>query len=205
MQTREFHLSPILVVDDHPIIAEACRVVLGDVEDVVAARDVPSGYQAFLEHRPGVVILDLTFPGEALGGVDLLHRISSDAPLARVLVFSMIGVTVFGLFLTPVFYVLLRTITGMSEYDASMIFMPIAEAQAYFNRNKDVTAIEIFTTDPGRIDQFRKEVMEVAGRPVLLVDWRQRNSTFFNALQVERNVMFLILIMSSCIKATSEV
>ncbi|WP_028136086.1 lipoprotein-releasing ABC transporter permease subunit [Bradyrhizobium japonicum] len=84
---------------------------------------------------------------------------------------------------------------GMSEYDASMIFMPIAEAQAYFNRNKDVTAIEIFTTDPGRIDQFRKEVMEVAGRPVLLVDWRQRNSTFFNALQVERNVMFLILIM----------
>jgi DNA-binding NarL/FixJ family response regulator len=89
MQTRVFHLNPILVVDDHPIVAEACRLVLGDVEDVVAARDVPSGYQAFLEHRPGVVILDLTFPGEALGGVDLLHRISSGAPLARVLVFSM--------------------------------------------------------------------------------------------------------------------
>ena len=82
-------MSPILVVDDHPIIAEACRIVLGDVEDVVAARDVPSGYEAFLEHRPGVVILDLTFPGEALGGVDLLHRISSDAPFARILVFSM--------------------------------------------------------------------------------------------------------------------
>lgn len=82
-------LSPILVVDDHPIIAEACRIVLGDVEDVVAARDVPSGYEAFLEHRPGVVILDLTFPGEALGGVDLLHRIFSGTPLARILVFSM--------------------------------------------------------------------------------------------------------------------
>lgn len=82
-------MSSILVVDDHPIIAEACRIVLGDVEDVVAARDVPSGYDAFLEHRPGVVILDLSFPGEALGGVDLLHRISSDAPLARILVFSM--------------------------------------------------------------------------------------------------------------------
>jgi hypothetical protein len=37
--------------------------------------------------------------------------------------------------------------------------------------------------------------MEAAERPVLLVDWRQRNSTFFNALQVERNVMFLILTM----------
>ncbi|EIG63408.1 lipoprotein-releasing ABC transporter permease subunit [Bradyrhizobium sp. WSM1253] len=84
---------------------------------------------------------------------------------------------------------------GMSEYDASMVFMPIAEAQSYFNRDKDVTAVEIFTADPARIDQFRKAVTEAAGRPVFLVDWRQRNSTFFNALQVERNVMFLILTM----------
>ena len=59
----------------------------------------------------------------------------------------------------------------------------------------DVTAIEVFTTNPDRIDAFRKTVTEAAGRPVFLVDWRQRNSTFFNALQVERNVMFLILTM----------
>src|SRR5438552_2216326 len=59
----------------------------------------------------------------------------------------------------------------------------------------DVTAIEVFTTNPDRIDAFRKAVTEAAGRPVFLVDWRQRNSTFFNALQVERNVMFLILTM----------
>jgi lipoprotein-releasing system permease protein len=84
---------------------------------------------------------------------------------------------------------------GMSEYDAGMVFMPLAEAQAYFNRNNDVTAIEVFTTNPDRIDAFRKSVTEAAGRPVFLVDWRQRNSTFFNALQVERNVMFLILTM----------
>ena len=55
------------------------------------------------------------------------------------------------------------------------------------------TSIEVFTTNPDRIDEFRKTVTEAAGRPVFLVDWRQRNSTFFNALQVERNVMFLIL------------
>src|SRR5438128_4428050 len=82
---------------------------------------------------------------------------------------------------------------GMSEYDSTMVFMPLAEAQAYFNRNSDVTSIEVFTTNPDRIDVFRKSVTEAAGRPVFLVDWRQRNSTFFNALQVERNVMFLIL------------
>jgi hypothetical protein len=84
---------------------------------------------------------------------------------------------------------------GMSEYDSTFVFMPLPEAQAYFNRNNDVTAIEVFTTNPDKIDVFRKTVTEAAGRPVFLVDWRQRNSTFFNALQVERNVMFLILTM----------
>jgi len=82
---------------------------------------------------------------------------------------------------------------GMSEYDSTFVFMPLPEAQAYFNRNNDVTSIEVYTTNPDNIDEFRKAVTEAAGRPVFLVDWRQRNSTFFNALQVERNVMFLIL------------
>jgi lipoprotein-releasing system permease protein len=82
---------------------------------------------------------------------------------------------------------------GMSEYDAAFVFMPITEAQAYFNRPNDVTAIEVYTTDPDKIDVFRKSVTEAAGRPIFMVDWRQRNATFFNALQVERNVMFLIL------------
>src|SRR5437588_1354339 len=84
---------------------------------------------------------------------------------------------------------------GMSEYDSSFVFMPLPESQAYFNRKDDVTAIEVFTDNPDRIDAYRKSVTEAAGRPVFLVDWRQRNSTFFNALQVERNVMFLILTM----------
>ncbi len=84
---------------------------------------------------------------------------------------------------------------GMSEYDTSLVFMPLAEAQKYFNRNNDVSQIEVFTDNPDRIAEFRKAVTEAAGRPVFLVDWRQRNSTFFNALQVERNVMFLILTM----------
>src|SRR2546430_7509434 len=62
---------------------------------------------------------------------------------------------------------------GMSEYDAGFVFMPLPESQAYFNRNNDVTAIEVFTVNPDRIDTFRKLVTEAAGRPVFLVDWRQ--------------------------------
>jgi len=82
---------------------------------------------------------------------------------------------------------------GMSEYDSAMVFMPLKEAQAYFNRAGDVTAIEVYTDDPDKVDQYRKDVSEAAKRPIFLIDWRQRNATFFNALQVERNVMFLIL------------
>jgi lipoprotein-releasing system permease protein len=82
---------------------------------------------------------------------------------------------------------------GMSEYDSAFVFMPLTEAQAYFNRAGDVTAIEVYTNDPDQIDRFRQPVTDAAARPIYMVDWRQRNATFFNALQVERNVMFLIL------------
>jgi len=82
---------------------------------------------------------------------------------------------------------------GMSEYDSAFVFMPLTEAQAYFNRSGDVTAIEVYTDAPDRIDRFRKLVSDAAQRSVFMIDWRQRNATFFNALQVERNVMFLIL------------
>jgi len=82
---------------------------------------------------------------------------------------------------------------GMSEFDASFVFMPLAEAQTYFNRKDDVSSIEVITDNPDQIATFRKPITDAAGRPVFLVDWRQRNSTFFGALQVQRNVMFVIL------------
>ena len=82
---------------------------------------------------------------------------------------------------------------GMSEYDAAFVFMPLTEAQAYFNRSGDVTAIEVYTNNPDQVTRFRQLVTEAAKRPIFMIDWRQRNATFFGALQVERNVMFLIL------------
>ncbi len=82
---------------------------------------------------------------------------------------------------------------GMSEYDAAFVFMPLTEAQAYFNRANDVTAIEVYTANPDDVQRYRQLITDAAKRPIFMVDWRQRNATFFSALQVERNVMFLIL------------
>ena len=82
---------------------------------------------------------------------------------------------------------------GMSEYDSAFVYMPLAESQAYFGRAGDVTAIEVYTDNADLVDRFRAELTAAARRPIFIADWRQRNATFFNALQVERNVMFLIL------------
>jgi lipoprotein-releasing system permease protein len=81
----------------------------------------------------------------------------------------------------------------MSDYDTIFVFMPLVESQAYFNRNNDVTALEVYIDNADRYREMRKLVLDAAQRPIFITDWTQRNATFFNALQVERNVMFLIL------------
>jgi lipoprotein-releasing system permease protein len=82
---------------------------------------------------------------------------------------------------------------GMSEFDSTFVYMPLTEAQSYFNREGDVNVIEVYLDDADRVDSARAAIETAADRPILLTDWRQRNRTFFSALEVERNVMFLIL------------
>jgi lipoprotein-releasing system permease protein len=82
---------------------------------------------------------------------------------------------------------------GMSEYDSAIIFMPLPEAQLYFNQEDRVQSIEVFVDDPDNVDALRPKVEQAAQREIYLTDWRQRNHTFFSALEVERNVMFMIL------------
>ncbi|MDL2203441.1 lipoprotein-releasing ABC transporter permease subunit [Brucella intermedia] len=82
---------------------------------------------------------------------------------------------------------------GMSEYDSSIVMMPLSEAKLFFNQEGKVQSLEIFVDNPDKVDAMRAPVEEAAGRQLSLVDWRQRNQTFFSALEVERNVMFMIL------------
>ncbi|MFC3208051.1 lipoprotein-releasing ABC transporter permease subunit [Aquamicrobium soli] len=82
---------------------------------------------------------------------------------------------------------------GMSEYDSSIIYMPFSEAQLYFNMEGKAQTIEIYVDNPDNVDALKPKVEEAAQRQIFLTDWRQRNQTFFSALEVERNVMFMIL------------
>jgi lipoprotein-releasing system permease protein len=82
---------------------------------------------------------------------------------------------------------------GMSEYDTSIVYMPFSEAQMYFNSEGKAQSLEVYLDNPDDVEAIKPKVEEAAQRQIYLTDWRQRNQTFFSALQVERNVMFMIL------------
>ena len=82
---------------------------------------------------------------------------------------------------------------GMFEYDNGLILMPLDLAQKYFRKGEAVTALELEVRDPEDVDRVRDEVYLTVGDRGRVVDWRQANAQFFGAIQVERNVMFIIL------------
>ena len=82
---------------------------------------------------------------------------------------------------------------GMATFDNTFVFMPLAEAQAYFNLDGQANVIEVYVDDPERIDAMRERIAAAEQRPMIDTDWRQLNKSFFDVLTVEANVMFAIL------------
>ncbi|MGH1417413.1 MAG: lipoprotein-releasing ABC transporter permease subunit [Hyphomicrobiaceae bacterium] len=82
---------------------------------------------------------------------------------------------------------------GMSEYDRTMIFMPLLEAQRYFSKPNIADVVEVVVDDPERVEEYLAGIKAAGGDSIQLSDWRQRNESFFAVLEVERNVMFIIL------------
>jgi lipoprotein-releasing system permease protein len=92
---------------------------------------------------------------------------------------------------------------GMSEYDGIYVYMPLNQAQLFFGRDQGVDEIEIMLDNPDQIDKIKSQIAAAVGPNGLIVDWRAQNQSFFNALQVERNTMFLILLMLVFIAAAN--
>lgn len=82
---------------------------------------------------------------------------------------------------------------GMSEYDRSMVFMPMLEAQRYFSKGPQVDVIEVVIDHPENVDRHVAAMKAALGDDYNFVSWKQRNQTFFTVLEVERTVMFIIL------------
>ncbi|MEQ9126374.1 MAG: FtsX-like permease family protein, partial [Alphaproteobacteria bacterium] len=82
---------------------------------------------------------------------------------------------------------------GMYEYDSTFVYIPLQDARALFKTGDGVSMIEAMTVDPERLDGVKNAVRDAAQGPYTIYDWRDTNQAFVNALDVERNVMFLIL------------
>ena len=82
---------------------------------------------------------------------------------------------------------------GMYEYDSSFVFMPLEAAQNYFKID-GVNYLEVITPSAEIAEDVATNIaIDLASLGVNPVDWKRTNASFFNALQVERNVMFMIL------------
>jgi lipoprotein-releasing system permease protein len=82
---------------------------------------------------------------------------------------------------------------GMLEFDRSMVFMPLNEAQRFFEKNAVVDVLGVVVDDPDKVDQSVAAMKELGLPELRFIDWRQRNASFFTVLQIQRNMMFVVL------------
>jgi DNA-binding NarL/FixJ family response regulator len=84
-------MPSVLVVDDHPMIMQGCRVSLSTagIDSIVEAASPTAGYRTFLRSKPDLSIVDLNFTGNELGGLALIERMRRGNKHARILVFTM--------------------------------------------------------------------------------------------------------------------
>ncbi|MES1203795.1 MAG: lipoprotein-releasing ABC transporter permease subunit [Pseudomonadota bacterium] len=84
---------------------------------------------------------------------------------------------------------------GMSEYDGALIYMPLADAQLFFDRGERVDRLELRVADPDKTQDVMRALRAKLGSDVYISDWVGANQSLVTALVVERNVMRLILMM----------
>lgn len=82
---------------------------------------------------------------------------------------------------------------GMYEYNKGFVFAPLADIQKFYQSEGSVDLLEVMTPNPDDVAGIRRELSSYLSGVAHVRDWRDSNQSFYNALQVERNVMFLIL------------
>ena len=83
---------------------------------------------------------------------------------------------------------------GMNEYDSGYVFLPLDSAQIFFQQPNQATQIEVQVNDPDNARAIGRSILDaLPNQPIRIIDWQQTNNSFFAAIQVEQNVMFLIL------------
>jgi len=83
--------------------------------------------------------------------------------------------------------------SGVSQFDQAFVYMPIQQAQLFFDREDEWDSVELKVKKPYDIESYRPALRKAAGDGVILVDWKEQNASLWGALKVERTAMRFIL------------
>ncbi len=186
------------VVDVIPVVDGQVMATAGEISDGVMVRGMePADFQKrslLFQNYKGLPFNE--FSGNSvIVGYRLAQKMMLRPGDTITLVSPKGNITAFGTIPRMKAYTVIGTFdSGMFEYDGHFMFMPLEEAQRYFKTGTGVSHLEVFTEDVLLADAVLDEAFEkIDGTEAQLYDWRHTNQAFFNAIEVERNVMFLIL------------
>lgn len=186
-------VTSVLPVVDGQVMASANNVASGAVVRGVKPEDLAAKH-IISDHIIVGSIKDFTGDNGILVGSRMAARMGLRVGDNLTLISPKGNVTAFGTVPRLRAYRIVGLFeVGMYEHDNNFIYMPLEAAQIFFQLDNAVSMIEVTTDNPDTIRATRNQVASVTGPGFRLVDWQQMNSSFFTAIQVERNVMFLIL------------
>ncbi len=146
--------------------------------------DDPTG-PAVETEKPGIILgKELAmrlgaFVGDTVNVVSPVGPISAMGMVPKIRTFAVVGL----------FH------SGMYEYDSSLAYIDLAEAQKFFNMGATVSGIEVKVTDVFRANDIAHDIEGSLGFVYSARDWMQMNRNLFSALKLEKTMMFLLLVL----------
>ncbi|MBL8070851.1 MAG: ABC transporter permease [Nitrospira sp.] len=169
----------------------AHNLVNGNLDDLARQNKVvipekerePNGPDTAM--RPGIILgkeLSMrlgAFPGDTLNVVSPVGPVTGASMTPKIRQFVVVGIFQ----------------SGMYEYDSSLAYIELGEAQKFFNMGASVTGIEVKVTDVFRAADIARAIEHHLGFAFWARDWMQMNRNLFSALKLEKTMMFLLLVL----------
>ena len=187
-------VSAIPVVDGQVLLTDDRNNNAGGFVRGIRQADL-QGLRAVSDHIRAGSLEAFTGPDAIAIGITLANRFGLSAGSKITLVSPQGAATAFGTIPRVRSYTVAAVFqVGMNEYDSGYVFLPLEAAQVFFQQPGQATQIEVSVDDPDHAPAVGRAILAaLAGQPVRIIDWQQTNNSFFAAIQVEQNVMFLIL------------
>ena len=185
------------VVDAQPLIEQPLMASRDGRVAAVLLRGMPGdqiqGNRA-LEVRAGSLAQVTPGSGNVAIGTELARTLGLSVGMQITILSPEGRTTPFGTVPRIVDYTIAAIVTtGLYDFDKAFVIMPMEDAQEFLMMGEAVQLIEVTTNDADRVQEILDPLRARLASNVLVTDWRQMNSALFEAIQIERVVMFVVL------------